>query len=109
MARMQVEPNVVKYIQGSIAVGCTFTIAGVMDNTGHTAEQVRAVMRRLIEQRKMDVEVVSRGHVWRLKSLDAPEAVESKSMGLFEHVGTMTDGTLIVRDENQKLYRLEEM
>lgn len=127
MARnMQVLSSVSKYFLG--AVGKTITIEEVMRDLGLRDEQVRNTVRRIINENKMDLDVIAKGHVWRINSAQPKVNVEVKAKELppladlnepikelkqsdpvaemYEPVGRDRDGLQIVRDRNGDLYRL---
>src|SRR3546814_154111 len=109
--RMIVEPTVVEILRGNL--GVVVTLEDLMGRLprGANPASVRGVMRRLVEGDKMDVTVISRGNSWRLESLAKPESKPDagKSLGLFEQVGEMQDGSLVVRDEANRLYALKAL
>lgn len=113
--RMIVEPLVVEILRGNL--GVVVTLDDIMSRLprGANPASVRGVMRRLVEGPVMDVSVISRGNSWRLESLSKPEMSEKanpdagKSLGLFEQVGEMQDGSLVVRDEANRLYALKAL
>lgn len=113
--RMIVEPTVVEVLRGSMGVVVTLDDLMARLPKGANPASVRGVMRRLVEGDKMDVTVISRGNSWRLESLSRPDLSEKanpdagKSLGLFEQVGEMQDGSLVVRDEANRLYALRAL
>lgn len=113
--RMIVEPTVVEVLRGSMGVVVTLDDLMARLPKGANPASVRGVMRRLVEGDKMDVTVISRGNSWRLESLSRPDLSEKanpdsgKSLGLFEQVGEMQDGSLVVRDETNRLYALRAL
>ena len=109
--RTIVEPSVIEILLGH--QGVPITLDEIMDGLPAGAQEasVRSVMRRLVEGDKMDITVLSRGNSWRLESNNKPEPKPdtSKSLGLFEQVGEMQDGSLVVRDERNRLYSLKAL
>lgn len=111
--RVVVEPRVVEFMLANR--GRIVTIADVMSALPGDAHQasVRNVMRRLME--RMDITVISAGNSWRLEADTKPDISErsnpdaGKSLGLFEQVGEMQDGSLVVRDEENRLYALKAL
>lgn len=111
--RMSVEPRVVEILLASR--GRVVTLQELVNALPRGAQEasVRSVMRRLSE--RMDISVISRGNSWRLEAESSPELTEKanpdagKSLGLFEQVGERQDGTLVVRDEANRLYELKAL
>lgn len=113
--RMSVEPKVVAFLR--MNAGIVVTLDDLMGYlpSGANPASVRGAMRRLVEGEELDISVVSRGNSWRLESLGKPDTDEKanpnagKSLGLFEQVGEMQDGSLVVRDEDNRLYALKAL
>lgn len=111
--KMSVEPKVVEHLLANR--GRIVTLSDIMRALPPGAHEgtVRSVMRRLPE--RMDLTVISRGNSWRLEAETSPDVSEKanpnagKSLGLFEQVGEMQDGSLVVRDEENRLYALKAL
>lgn len=111
--RIVVEPRVVEFMLANR--GRIVTISELMSALppGAHDASVRNVMRRLME--RMDISVISAGNSWRLEADTKPDISEKanpdagKSLGLFEQVGEMQDGSLVVRDEENRLYALKAL
>ena len=111
--RIVVEPRVVEFMLANR--GRIVTIQELMNTLppGAQAASVRNVVRRLME--RMDITVISAGNSWRLEADTKPDTSEKanpdagKSLGLFEQVGEMQDGSLVVRDEQNRLYALKAL
>lgn len=111
--KMSVEPRIVEILLASR--GRVVTLQELMNALPKGAHEgsVRSVMRRLPD--RMDITVISRGNSWRLEGESSPELNEKanpdagKSLGLFEQVGERQDGTLVVRDEANRLYELKAL
>lgn len=111
--RIVVEPRVVEFMLANR--GRIVTVQELMNALPAGAHQasVRNVMRRLME--RMDITVISAGNSWRLEADTKPDLSEKadpaagKSLGLFEQVGEMQDGSLVVRDEDNRLYALKAL
>lgn len=111
--RMSVEPKVVEHLLASR--GRIVTLAELVKALprGANESSVRAAMRRLSE--RMDITVISKGNSWRLEAESSPDLTEKanpdagKSLGSFEQVGEMQDGSLVVRDEQNRLYALKAL
>lgn len=111
--RMSVEPRVVEILLASRGRVVTLQeIVNALPKGAHESS-VRAAMRRLSE--RMHITVISAGNSWRLENESSPELTEKanpdagKSLGLFEQVGERQDGTLVVRDEANRLYELKAL
>ena len=74
---MQVLSSVSKYFLG--AVGKTITIEQIMKDLGLRDEQVRNTVRRLVNENRMDIDVIAKGHVWRINSAQPKANVEVKA------------------------------
>jgi hypothetical protein len=115
MARISVRPGVIETLLAY--EGQVITLADLLENLprGAQAASVRSAMRHLIEGGEMDITVIAAGNTWRLNSLVKPDLSEKanpsagKSLGLFEQVGEMQDGSLVVRDESNRLYALKAL
>jgi hypothetical protein len=120
--RVIVEPSIVEILCSSVGTVVTIDDLMVRLPAGANPASVRKVMQRLIEDGRMDMTVISRGNSWRVDSLTSmsipePEPYMSekanpdagKSLGLFEQVGEMQDGSLVVRDEHNRLYALKAL
>ncbi|AVP41521.1 hypothetical protein SEA_WENTWORTH_82 [Streptomyces phage Wentworth] len=108
--RMSVEPKVVEHLLASR--GRIVTLAELVKALPRGAQEasVRSVMRRLAD--RMDITVISKGNSWRLENESNPDTSDKanpdagKSLGLFELVGRKEDDTMVVRDEDGRLYDL---
>lgn len=76
---------------------------------------VATALSRFAESEDVPIERVTRGDGTTIKGLyiyrsggKAKKAAPT-SLGLFEQVGNLGDGSLVVRDEEGKLYRLEAL
>jgi len=111
--KMSVEPRIVEILLASR--GRVVTLQELINALPKGANEgsVRSVMRRLPD--RMAITVISRGNSWRLDDEASPELTEKanpdagKSLGLFEQVGEMQDGSLVVRDEENRLYALKAL
>lgn len=111
--RVVIEPRVVEFMLANR--GRIVTIQELLNAlpNGALDASVRNVMRRLME--RMDITVISAGNSWRLEADTKPDLTEKanpaagKSLGLFEQVGEMQDGSLVVRDEDNRLYALKAL
>jgi hypothetical protein len=93
MGNMNVQSTMTKYLVARI--GQTIIINEACKETGLRDEQVRAVMRRIIAQNKMDIDVISKGHVWRVNSAapKAQPAVAGVPLADLNEPITHSDGT----------------
>lgn len=115
MSRMHVQAKVVEVL--FLYEAQAITITDIMNELpeGANVASVRAVMRKLIKSGEMDISVIVAGNSWRLNGLSKPDTSEKanpnagKSLGLFEQVGERQDGTLVVRDEENRLYELKPL
>lgn len=115
MARMVVRPKIIETLLAY--EGQIITLSDLMEAlpNGANSASVRSVMRQLAESGDMDITVIAAGNSWRLNSLQKPDLSEKanpsagKSLGLFEQVGEMQDGSLVVRDEDNRLYALKAL
>jgi hypothetical protein len=107
MAKQSVQPEVVKYLRGRIGVATSVEDISTMTNFNHS--QIRSVMLRLVTGGEVDITVISRGHVWRVNSMDPKPSQSKKSLGIFEEVGVLQGGAKVVRDEDGQLFKLEPM
>lgn len=81
---------------------------------GTESDSVQTGMRNLINSGELEITVLARGKSWRLESVERPWPVEaaaptqeqSDSLCSIELVGTMSDGTIVVKDGDGHLYRL---
>lgn len=81
---------------------------------GISPEAVQTCMRNLILDRELEITVIARGKSWRLESVERPGSTDAaalgqeqgQSLGSISLVGKMADGTLVVKDEDGRLYRL---
>jgi hypothetical protein len=110
MPRQSIEPPVLKYLQG-LEDKSNVAVEQLVTATGLQVEQVRSVMYRLVQSGKMDVSVVTRGHLWRLNSkAPRPSApIQAPANEVFKFVGRMKDGTMLVHDTQGTLYELKEV
>lgn len=84
---------------------------------GTSPESVQTCLRNIMRDGELEITVLARGKSWRLESLErpihceapAPEPEPATSLGLFEQVGEMADGNLVVRDEANRLYVLQPL
>lgn len=133
MGNVNVESTVSKYLVAR--VGKTVIINEMAEETGLRDEQIRAVMRRIITKNKLNIDVVSKGHVWRVNSTDpkpvsipqqasepepkhqrAGEVITANDRAqprearngwhLYKSVGRDRDGLEIIQTQEGELYRL---
>jgi biotin operon repressor len=95
-------------------VGLPQSIDDLVAQTGLKREQVQAAMYNLRHRGGYDIDAVVQGQVYRLRSLDrkqntAVPAPGRPSKRIFEEIGVMRNGTVVVQDEDSRLYKLEEL
>lgn len=118
---MNVSTDVTRYIKGR--ANTLVTIDEICDALNLDPAQARYAMRRLIEKTTLGkyINVVTRGNSWQVGEIPGANA-KSKTAGVdksepritsaslrLEPVGTLQDGTQIVRDAQHRLYRLIEL
>lgn len=111
--RMSIEPRLVEHMVANRGRIVQLKELVWLFPGGANEASVRSAMRRLAE--RMDITIISAGNSWRLEGEEAPSTDEKanpdagKSLGLFEQVGEMQDGSLVVRDEANRLYALKAL
>jgi len=115
--RVHRAPQIVQHLQDR--AGQPVTVQELMDVTAApNPTTVQNIVADLIRRKKLDIEVVVRGNVWRyVAQKPAPEkqARQQKQpkpskpqMRTFEEVGTTSDGTIVAKHDD-KLYTVQEM
>lgn len=114
MAKRVIRPYVADFLVKH--VGQVVTLQQITKGmpAGTSPEAVQTCVRNLIIAGDLEITVIARGKSWRLESLERPDMVEAAApvqeqdgaLCSISLVGTMSDGTLVVKDEDGRLYRL---
>lgn len=105
-----VTPTVLRYLHAHI--GETVFLKDIAVATKFTERQVQNSILHMVNNGVEWVEVVSRGQAWRYHGPMpevAPEPAQKKEPRLFDEVGVTRDGTLIIADLDNNLYRAEPL
>lgn len=117
-SRRVVRPLVLNALLNHVGLPVTLEQLTSHMPVGTSPETVQSCVRNIMKDGELEITVLARGKTWRLESPLRPiycEAVPvsepepTTSLGLFEQVGEMADGNLVVRDEANRLYVLRPL
>lgn len=114
MTKRVIRPYVADFLVRHVGQVVTLQQITKVMPAGTSPESVQTCVRNLIIAGELEITVIARGKSWRLESLERPDLAEaaapvqeqSQSLGSISLVGKMADGTMVVKDEDGRLYRL---
>lgn len=111
-----VRPNVIRVFTSNI--GLPVHLADFVEATGGAgAGSIRGAVRDLLQEGKLNIEVIEAGHTWVYRGLHEDTVKEAEaapvrpvgSKQLYTELGTAKDGTKVLEDEEGKLWRATEL
>ena len=83
-------------------------LAVLIEQTGLNRDQIIGALNTMRRVRGLPIEPVIRGYSYRLRaeSGNAPAKVAKR---MFEEVGILKSGAILIQDDNGALYKAEEM
>lgn len=135
MALHTVQPVIIDYL--SSHVGKLVTLAELIDETGLTKGQIIQGMWRIANLRRWPIATVAGGQVWRIydrfedlprpsggvplpvgptlgefiaeppQPAETPTAAPKTNGRIYEHIGDLTDGRVLLRGDDAKTYVAE--
>ena len=112
--RRVIRPYLVEFLLNHVGQPVTLEQITKGMPRGTESDSVQSGMRNLINSGELEITVLARGKSWRLESVERPWPIEaaapvdelSSALDTIELVGTMQDGTVVVKDGDGQLYRL---
>lgn len=112
--RRVIRPYLVEFLLNHVGQPVTLEQVTKAMPRGTSPESVQTALRNLVHGGDLELTVLARGKSWRLESVERPDVCEAAApvqeqdgaLCSISLVGTMSDGTLVVKDEDGRLYRL---